>query len=124
MISKGMITLFALTIVMIFGFLLSRHGKPYSDILLTIHKVVALAIIIYSYLYIKQHTSVVLNNFWLVLFLVISLICILALFITGALLSIGKVDYFMLKKIHLPVALLMSVSFISFIVVFLQKLKS
>jgi len=122
MLFKGMITVFALIIVMIFGFLLSRYGKPYSDVLFTIHKVVALALIIYTFLYIKQHTSIIINNLWLVLLLVIVVICIIALFLTGALLSIGKVDYYMLKRIHLPVALLMSVSVTCFIVVLLQKL--
>ncbi|GMQ55687.1 hypothetical protein AN1V17_00790 [Vallitalea sediminicola] len=122
MIFKGIITIFALSIVVIFGFLLSKNGKPYNDVLFTIHKVVALAMIIYSYLYIKQYTSIIRNDFWLVLFLIIIVICILALFVTGALLSIGKVDYVLLKRLHLPIALLMSVSAISFVVVFLKKI--
>ena len=121
MIFKGSITIFALGMVMIFGFLLSKNGKPYNDILFTIHKVVALAMIIYSYLYIKQFKSIIRNDFWLVLFLIIIVICILALFVTGALLSIGKVDYVMLKRLHLPIALLMSTTVISFILVFLRK---
>ncbi len=121
MIFKGSITIFALGIVMIFGFLLSKNGKPYNDILFTIHKGVALGMVIYSYLYIKQFKSIIRNDFWLVLFLIIIVICILALFVTGALLSIGKVDYVMLKRLHLPITLLMSTTVISFIFLFLRK---
>jgi len=120
---KGMITIVALIIVMMVGFLLSRNGKPYSNILFTIHKVVALAAIIYSYLFIKQHNGIVMNNSFLLILLAVTVVYIFVLFITGALLSIGKVDYMKLKHLHLPVAFLMSVSVVSFIVVFIQSLR-
>lgn len=121
---KVLITLIALIIVIILGFILSKNGKPYSTVLFTFHKLIALAMIIYTFIYIRQHAFNVMSNFELSITLSITIICILVLFTTGALLSLGKLDYFLLKQLHLLVAIFLSVSSISFIYIFIKILSS
>lgn len=83
-----------------FGFLLSRLGKPYNGLVFNLHKLVALAavvfIVIQTY---NQIKGVGIQPVFLVL-AAVCILCIIALFATGALMSIGNLPHAPLLTIH------------------------
>ena len=90
--------IFLLTLA--FGFWLSRIGKPYNGILFNIHKLLALAAVIVAVFEIrKMLQSDGLIPFCNVL-IALTGVSIIALFATGALMSIGKLNYAVSLTIH------------------------
>jgi hypothetical protein len=89
---------FLLTLV--FGFWLSWSGKPYNGLLFNIHKLIALATVILSVMGVAQMLKVMDAGTAVILLLVITALSVIALFISGALLSAGKGAYSMMKSIH------------------------
>ncbi len=83
-----------------FGFWLSRRGKPYNGLLFNIHKLAALAAVIITVFQLVR----TLNGADLSAFSIVSLamaaICVVALFLSGALMSAGKFDHAWLHTIH------------------------
>ena len=90
------ILLFILTLA--FGFWLSKVGKPYNGALFNIHKLIALGVVVFAVIQISK-TSVP-DSPLLVVALVAVGLCVLALFASGALLSIGKLDYALTLTVH------------------------
>ncbi|HNT25809.1 MAG TPA: hypothetical protein PKM21_15675 [Anaerolineales bacterium] len=73
-----------------FGFWLSRSGKPYNQVLFTTHKLVALGAVIYlAAIGYKAHQITPFNPAQ-IFFIALTVACVLALFVTGALLSLDK----------------------------------
>jgi hypothetical protein len=95
-ISPGIIFLLTL----IFGVWLSYAGKPYNGILFNIHKLIALGAVIVTAIQIhKALKGVEVQS--LVIALVIALgLCVVALFATGAFMSLGKLDYNVMLTVH------------------------
>ena len=89
---------FLLTLV--FGFWLSLAGKPYNGLLFNLHKLIALGAVILAgrqfYLLMKGLSP----QGWLVALIVIAAIGVLALFASGAFMSIGNLDYKAMLTIH------------------------
>lgn len=83
-------TVLFLLVVFISGVVLDKFGKPFNPLVFNIHKLIALAFVIFA--------SILTYNFfkstgWNTFSIIISVffcITILALFITGALISIGR----------------------------------
>ncbi len=100
--------LFVLTLA--FGVWLSRAGKPYNSLLFNVHKLVALgavastAVTLYPLRTGVDVTALALGAIVLTGFLV------LGLFITGALLSIGKPDHVAILMVHRVAPLLVTAS--------------
>ena len=90
------ILLFILTLA--FGFWLSKVGKPYNGALFNIHKLIALGAVIFAVIQISK-TGVSGSPFLLVT-LVAAGLCAVALFASGALMSIGKLDYALTLTVH------------------------
>lgn len=107
--SKAIITGIGLILVFALGFFLSKLGKPYNQVLFNVHKLIALGVIVYTFIYLKR--AMVFQNMsgslWIGAILIV--IAIIALFATGAMLSIGNIERMVLKRIHLPVAVLLLV---------------
>ena len=83
-----------------FGFWLSRIGKPYNGILFNIHKLLALAVVIVAVFEIRKTLqSEGTIPFYNVL-IALTGVSIIALFATGALMSIGKLNYAVSLTIH------------------------
>jgi hypothetical protein len=90
--------LFALTIA--FGFWLSHAGKPYNGLLFNVHKLIALGAVVLAVVRLASLPRPV-NSFALIAgLLVIAALCILALFVSGALMNAGKLDYAVMLTIH------------------------
>lgn len=86
----------ALTIA--FGFWLSRLGKPYNGILFNVHKLIALAVVLLAGIQISKMTDLAASPLFIVL-IVVGL-CVVALFASGALMSIGKLDHNVMLTVH------------------------
>ena len=83
-----------------FGFWLSRIGKPYNGILFNIHKLLALGAVIVAVFEIRKTLqSEGTIPFYNVL-IALTGVSIIALFATGVLMSIGKLNYAVSLTIH------------------------
>lgn len=109
---KVMISSASLISVISTGFILSRLGRPYNQFIFNLHKLIALTAIVFTVIYMRgQH---LLSDAGLVttIAIVIAVLSIAALFVTGALLSIGKIDQTLLNRIHLPTAIALTCSLV------------
>ena len=91
---------FAFLLTLGFGVWLSNSGKPYNGILFNIHKLIALgaAILTAIQLYkVLQDTGIQAVP---ILLVVIAVVCVVALFATGALMSMEKMSYQVSLTIH------------------------
>ena len=86
--------------IFIFGYWLSRSGKPYGVLVFTIHKLIALgaAIFLARTIY-KAHQVTPLGPVQITAIAIISL-CFLVMMITGGLLSIDKTMPESVHKLH------------------------
>jgi len=107
--------LFVLTLV--FGFWLSNVGKPYNGLLFNFHKLIALGGVVYAGWQFAELIKGANSPFGLVVLLVVAAICILALFASGALMSLGKLDYALTLTIHriAPVALVIALGLVVYL---------
>jgi hypothetical protein len=89
---------FVLTLV--FGFWLSKLGKPYNGILFNIHKLIALSTVVivamqvYGIFRSPEHQPLI------VVLIIVTAICVVALFASGAFMSIGNLNYRIMLTIH------------------------
>lgn len=88
------------------GLWLSLSGKPYSTAIFTIHKLIALGAVIVTGItinHLRMGTALPMPAFLAMLF---SAVFLLSLFISGALLSIGKPDHVAILVVHRAAPLL------------------
>lgn len=89
---------FILTVA--FGFWLSNAGKPYNGILFNIHKLIALAGVILTVVQFVKLPQRPAPISLVALLLFLAVLCVIALFVSGALMSAGKLDYALMLTIH------------------------
>ena len=90
--------LFLLTIAC--GVWLSHAGKPYSSLLFNIHKIIALGTVIVTAITVYQaRAAVTIGSLTFVASAATGLLCV-ALFVSGALLSIGQPDAAAILIVH------------------------
>ena len=80
--------LFILTLV--FGFWLSRSGKPYNGLIFNIHKLIALAAVIVAAIQTFNALKIGERQPILIVLVIVIGVCAVALFVTGALMSANK----------------------------------
>jgi hypothetical protein len=107
--------LFLLTIA--FGLWLSRLGKPYNGILFNVHKLIALGAVIFAIVRISKTLNITDSPLLIILLIAVAL-CVVALFASGALMSMGKLNYALVLTIHriAPLALVVAVTLIIYFV--------
>ena len=89
---------FALTLA--FGFWLSRSGRPYDGLLFNIHKLIALAAVVVTVVpLVRMLKSTDLPALTIAL-LALAALCATGLFVSGALMSAGKLDHALLHTLH------------------------
>lgn len=108
--------IFLLTLA--FGFWLSRIGKPYNGFLFNFHKLLALGAVIVAVFEIRK----ILQSdgpipFYNVL-IALTGVSIAALFATGALMSIGKLNYAVSLTIHKITPILAAMTLIAVVYLF------
>ncbi len=84
----------------VFGIWLSSSGKPYNSVLFTIHKLIALGAVILTAVTVYQLRADVEIRALILGAMVVTALLFLALFVSGALLSIGKPDHVVILIIH------------------------
>jgi hypothetical protein len=90
--------LFILTLA--FGFWLSHLGKPYNGILFNIHKLIALGAVVVTANQIVKLLRGMETQALVIVLLVVAALCVIALFVSGALMSAGKLEYNLMLAIH------------------------
>lgn len=89
-LSKVIISSLLITAILVLGLMLSKTGKPYNSILTAGHKLVSLALVIYLAIFLWGVVKGVdLSAVFYILSLVL-LISIIALFASGAMLTLDK----------------------------------
>lgn len=96
-LSQFAIPVVLLALTLAFGFWLSHLGKPYNALLFNVHKLVALGAVILAVVQLTKIPNL-LTPFPLVA--VGLALAALALFVSGALMSAGKLDYALMRAIH------------------------
>ena len=87
-------------LVLFFGFWLSKLGKPYNGILFNIHKLVALGTVIVAVMQIYKVLKLMELQALIVVLIIVTAISVVALFASGAFMSIGNVNYQVMKAVH------------------------
>jgi len=90
--------LFLLTLV--FGFWMGKVGRPYNGILFNIHKLIALGTVILAAIQVYKLFTTLEPQTLIVVLTVIIAVCVIAIFASGAFLSIGNQNYQTMKIIH------------------------
>jgi hypothetical protein len=99
-LSKFFVPTIGFLVTIAFGFWLGKIGKPYNGILFNIHKLIALGTVILATVQVYKTLKGIEPQALLLISLIGVMICVLALFASGAFLSIGNVKYETVKLIH------------------------
>jgi hypothetical protein len=110
-----LIVLFLLTVA--FGFWLSKVGKPYNGTLFNVHKLIALGAVVFAVIQISK--TGIAGSPILVVALILAGLCVVALFASGALMSIGKLSYALTLTIHriVPVVLVIAAGTVIYLLI-------
>jgi hypothetical protein len=100
------VVLFLLTII--FGYAVSRKGKPYNSLLFNIHKLVALAGVVLAGYQIYRAGPDAEPGSAAILLLVAGVVCVAALFASGALMSLDKLSYTVILTTHRAASILLA----------------
>lgn len=97
-----------LALTLVFGFWLSHLGKPYNGLLFNVHKLIALGAVVLAIVQLTQTPSLLTPLSLTAVGLGLAALAAIALFVSGALMSAGKLDYALMLTLHRigPVALL------------------
>jgi len=94
------------------GVWLSKFGKPLNTVIFTLHKLIALAAAVFTGLAIYTLLQNAGIPFFVVAWMVIAGVCVLALFGTGALMSLDKPVNDLLLTIHKVASFLVAFSMV------------
>ena len=99
-----------MAITIVIGIWLSRSGKPYNNIVLAIHKLIVLVNIGFAvFLFINIYQIATVGSFLIALTISAGL-AVIALFATGAIMSIKKKSTTLLRVVHILATILVSAS--------------
>jgi hypothetical protein len=109
--------LFLLTLV--FGFWLSKAGKPYNGLLFNLHKLIALGAVVIVVVQLSKMLKTADSLALLIVLLVVAALSVVAIFASGALLSLSKLDYALTLTIHriAPVVLTIAVGLMVYLLI-------
>jgi len=99
-ITKFTVPGIAFLLTLAFGVWLSNSGKPYNGILFNVHKLIALGVVIVTAIQVFKTLQNTEFQIALIALIVVTSLCIVALFATGALMSMDKLNYAVMLTIH------------------------
>jgi hypothetical protein len=110
--TKFIIPGIAFLLTLVFGFWLSNAGKPYNGILFNIHKLIALGAATLTA--VQLFTALKDTGIQVVpiLLIVVGVVSVIALFVTGALMSMDKMSYQVMLTIHRVAPILAAVAMV------------
>jgi hypothetical protein len=100
MLSKFMLPGIAFILTLVFGFWLSHLGKPYNGLLFNIHKLIALGAVVVMVIQVYKLLKGTESQALVIVALVVAALCVIALFASCALMSLGKLDYAFMLTVH------------------------
>jgi len=111
MFSKFLLPGIAFILTLAFGFWLSHVGKPYNGFLFNIHKLIALGAVVATVIQLVKLLKGADSLALVIVSLVVAALCVIALFASGALMSMGKLDYALMLTVHrvAPVILVVAI---------------
>ncbi len=117
MVSKFVFPGIAFILTLVFGFWLSHVGKPYNGFLFNVHKLIALSAVVVTVVQLVKLFKGADALALVIVLLVVAALCVIALFASGALMSIGKLDYALMLTIHrvAPVVLIIAIVIVTLI---------
>ena len=94
------------------GIWLSNSGKPYNSLIFNIHKLIALGTVVVIAVQIFNTVKSSGMQSLLVGVIVVAVLCVIALFATGAMMSIGNPGYMTFLRVHqiVPAILLIALA--------------
>lgn len=109
----------ALLLTLAFGFWLSHVGKPYNVPLFNVHKLIALGGVVVAVIQLVKVLKDVDSLALIIVLLVVAGLCIIALFASGALMSMEKLDYTLTLTIHriAPVVMVIAMAVVAYLLV-------
>jgi hypothetical protein len=87
-------------LTLLFGFWLSRRGKPYNSILFNVHKLAALGAVVLTGMQVYGLLPTLEPGAPIILLLMVAGMGVVALFASGAFMSIGNANYRVMKTVH------------------------
>ena len=84
-----------LLLIIVLGFVLQKSGRPYSDLVMGVHKLIALGLVVILTIFFYQFLKISPQGFLFYALLVLGILSVLALFISGGLLGLGKIEVLM-----------------------------
>ncbi|MFO8023466.1 MAG: hypothetical protein R6U65_13440 [Perlabentimonas sp.] len=89
---KFIISIGLFLIVLALGFILNKVGKPYNDALFNAHKLISLGMVVYLSYVIYNFAKLNDLNFNLYFFISLAVLSLIALFVSGAFLSMDRMS--------------------------------
>lgn len=116
MLTKFLLPGIAFILTLVFGFWLSHVGKPYNGLLFNVHKLIALGAVVATVIQLVKLLKGADALALVIVLLVVAALCVIALFASGALMSIGKLDYALMLTVHrvAPVVLVVAMVIVIF----------
>jgi hypothetical protein len=108
MLSKFSTPIIGFLITIAFGFWVGKLGRPYNGILFNIHKLIGLGTVVLASIQVYRLFKTVQPESLIILLTALVALCVIALFASGAFLSIGNLDYGLMRTVH-NVALIVAV---------------
>lgn len=99
-LSRLVIPGIAFILTVAFGLWLSRSGRPYNGLLFNVHKLIALAAVIVTVIQFARIFGDADLPVLSIALLALAGLGSVALFVSGALMSAGKLDHVLLRMIH------------------------
>lgn len=106
-----------------FGFWLSQVGKPYNGVLFNFHKLIALGTVVITAMQIYKLVANSEPQTLLLILIVVTGVCVVALFASGAFMSIGNLNHQTMKLIHniAPVLAVIAMATMVYMLFFLKE---
>jgi hypothetical protein len=92
-----------------FGFWLSHVEKPYNGLLFNMHKLIALGSVALAGIQLSKRLYA--PDLLLIALLTVSVLCVIALFVSGALMSAEQSDYTLMRTIHRVAPVILVIGF-------------
>ena len=87
---KLLVNAILVVLTVLAGIFIHKTGKPYNKLIFSIHKLTTIGFVVFSSIMIFNHVNLNEIGIYISTFIILSVISILALFVSGALLSLDK----------------------------------
>ena len=92
--------------------LLGNSGKPINPILFNVHKLIALASVVYAAIFIFNLAKAAEMKTLILVLIIASILLVIALFASGAMISMGTPIYNILRSIHISSTVLIIITLV------------